>query len=162
MTAPAIKTHSVTYHRNGISCYGFYAVAFTRDAYDDDLYLGIVFGDPGDPDTDMGGYTAVLRLEDFQDVHHDHAHTHLYGESGPVSRWRGDDFEAALYAAIRDATAAWDKLQSPAAGDTAEPVPVILTLEQARDVLAPGHRIIDGHVYYSAAWLNDHATEATG
>lgn len=100
----AIQTiHQIEYHRNGISGEGFYAVTFTDDTNGE--FLAVVF--PPDPiqngdmagEPDWGLYergdwdnprVALFEVEQLPNV--------TFGQNS----WRGDNYAADLYAAIKE------------------------------------------------------------
>lgn len=104
-----ITIHEVDYHRNGIAGVGFYAVAFTdHDAEHGPAgrtFVATVFPpDPhtegpekGEPDWDSphNPRIALIAVDLLPKV--------TFG----INSWRGDNYQATLYAAIQDYRSAW-------------------------------------------------------
>jgi hypothetical protein len=95
-----MEARSVTYHRNGVFGAGFYAVAFRDDGRD---LIGIVFtdGENLDPARTAVIEPSTIAADDGNDP------LEIYGGSGTVTRWRGDEYHWRLARVIRGADVEW-------------------------------------------------------
>jgi len=82
-----IQIRQIAHHRNGVAGEGFHAILFYPYRKPRELMLATLF--------QGRGRCAVIRLDLIED------HGVTFGENS----WRGDDYEPALRAAVKD----WEK-----------------------------------------------------